>query len=119
MRIRLLFTAALASAVTLPSAAMASAGGDTRFAEDISYADLDLSTSEGASRLEQRVRDRVRQMCDDGHRDLASRWYQQKCQAMALADTNQKVRIAIASANADRTRMALNTTLSATETPGA
>jgi UrcA family protein len=106
MRGFLLATAALVGGIVLPVAAEAAPINETRFAEQISHNDLDLAKSDDAARLEERVRNRIRQLCQNGGRDGASLRLERECRSSALADAGHQVRVAIANARADRVRFA-------------
>lgn len=116
----------LAIAATLmlaPATAYASPMQATEFEALVSHRDLDLTTAEGVSRLDERVRTRVRQMCRGGGRDLDAILRERECQTGALAATAPAVRLAIANARLENVRMARNTSgqnspASPTATPG-
>lgn len=114
--------AATAALVAVPSITSASPVNSVEFAETVEHDDLDLTTNEGASRLDERVRTRVRQMCRMGGRDSATLRLESECRESALAATMPHVRLAIAEANADRRRLAADATSStapSAATPGA
>lgn len=106
MRNHQLIIAAFASAAVLPTAAIAGPVNETRFAEDVTHADLDLATRHGAARLEDRVRNRIRHLCQNGGRDGASLRLERECRMSALANADHKVRVAVADARIDRVRLA-------------
>lgn len=118
MRLRLTFAAALACGLMLPVAATAAPMNETRFVEDVSHDDLDLTSPEDAARLDERVRNRVRQLCQNGGRDSVSLRLERECRVSAMADAGHKVRVAIANAKVDRVRLAKNDTSSPAATPG-
>lgn len=114
--ITLAFTAALAT----PAIAAQGPVNETEFAKDVDHSDLDLTTRKGVSVLDDRVRTRIKQMCRNGGRDSASIRLERQCRASALASAKSEVRFAIAKANADRVRLAANTTPKASDAaPGA
>lgn len=119
MRGFLLATAALVGGFVLPVAAEAAPVNETRFDEQVGHGDLNLATSEGAARLDERVRNRIRQLCQNGGRDGASLRLERECRSSALADAGHQVRVAIANARADRVRLAANSSTSPAATPGA
>ena len=111
----------LAIAATLmlpPAAAIASPVNATEFEAPVAHDDLDLTTSDGVSRLDERVRTKVRQMCATGGRDGASVRLERECRESALAATAPAVRVAIANARLERVRFAQNTPASPAATPG-
>lgn len=111
----------LAIAATLmlaPTAAFASPVNATGFEAPVAHDDLDLTTSDGVSRLDERVRTKVRQMCANGGRDGASVRLERECRESALAATAPAVRVAIANARLERVRFAQNTPASPAATPG-
>jgi UrcA family protein len=113
---------ALAAALMLaPANAYASPANTSEFAAPVAHDDLDLTTSEGISRLDDRVRTRVRQMCQNGGRDSASIRLERECRASALAATAPAMRLAIANARAETVRFAERapTPASPAATPGA
>jgi UrcA family protein len=118
MSLRLPLAAALACGLMLPVAATAAPVNETRFAEDVSHDDLDLTSPEDAARLEQRVRIRVRQLCQNGGRDSVSLRLERECRVSAMADAGHKVRVAIANAKVERVRLAKIDPASPAATPG-
>lgn len=113
---------ALAAALILaPAVAHASPANMTEFNTIVAHGDLDLTTNEGVARLDERVRTRVRQMCQTGGRDLAAYLLERDCRISALAATAPAVRVAIANARAERLRFAERapTPASPAATPGA
>lgn len=118
MRNVFLTTAIAAALAIIPAAASASPINATEFSETVSHDDLDLTTREGASKLDERVRTRIRQLCQNGGRDGASLRLERECRMSALADAGHKIRVAIANARVDRVRLAQNTTASPAATPG-
>ena len=112
--------AAAAALVITPAAASASPVNATEFSETVAHEDLDLTTSEGVARLDERVRTRIRQLCRTGSRDSASLRLERECQIGALAQAQSEVRLAVAEANANRARFAATTsTAEGAATPGA
>jgi UrcA family protein len=98
---------ALAAALILaPAVAHASPANTTEFDASVAHDDLDLTTNEGVSRLDERVRTWVRQMCQNGGRDSASVRLERDCRVSALAATAPQVRVAIANARAESIRFA-------------
>jgi UrcA family protein len=113
---------ALAAALMLtPAVAHASPVNADTFEVPVAHGDLDLTTSEGVSRLDERVRTRVRQMCQTGGRDLAAYLLERECRVSALAATAPAVRVAIAKARAESLRFAERSPAPASPaaTPGA
>ena len=122
MSLRLSLRLPLAIAATLmlaPAAAHASPINATEFEAPVAHGDLDLTTREGISRLDERVRTRVRTMCANGGRDSASIRLERECRQSALAATAPAIRVAIANARLDRVRLAQTETASPAATPGA
>lgn len=121
MRTIITLAAAATALMVTPVAASASPPNGAEFEVTVKHDDLDLTTSEGASRLDERVRTRVFQMCRNGGRDSASQRLERQCRAGAFAAAETQVRLAIAEANADRARFAANTSTPASDatTPGA
>ncbi|MHA7818286.1 MAG: UrcA family protein [Erythrobacter sp.] len=114
--------AAAAALIALPATASASTVEAKDFSVSVKHRDLDLSTSEGASRLDERVRTRIRQMCQTGGRDSDSRRLESECRESALAATMPQIDLAIAEARAERRLAASTVTPSTAEraaTPGA
>jgi len=110
---------ALALALTLaPAAVHATPVNATEFEAPVAHDDLDLTTNEGASRLDERVRTKVRQMCANGGRDGASVRLERECRESALAATAPAIRVAVANARLERVRFAENTPASPAATPG-
>jgi len=124
MRTFILTLAGLTAAISAP--AIASEGptngpvNATEFAKSIDHKDLDLTTDKGVSRLDERVRTRINQMCRNGGRDSDSIRLERQCRNSALASAKPGMRFAIAQANADRVRFAVNSSPAASDaTPGA
>jgi UrcA family protein len=111
--------ATAATLMALPAAALASPMISNDFEVTVEHEDLDLTTGEGVSRLDERVRTRIRQHCRTGGRDSASQRLERECQVGALAYAEMQVRIAVAEANTDRARLAKNSQARGTTTPGA
>ncbi|EAQ30135.1 hypothetical protein NAP1_05145 [Erythrobacter sp. NAP1] len=120
MRNSIIFAAA-AAALAIPAAASATPVNSTEFEEVIDHKDLDLTTRDGVTRLDDRVRTKINQMCRNGGRDSASIRLERECRSSALAAAQTEVRVAVAQANAERARFAANTSNPASEaaTPGA
>ena len=115
----LALTAAL-TAVATPAMAEQGPVNSTEFAKSIEHKDLDLTTKQGVSRLDDRIRTRINQLCRNGGRDSASIRLERQCRTSALAAAKPDVRFAIAKANAERVRFAANTSSPAKDaTPGA
>ena len=110
--------AAAAALLLTPAAAFAAPENATDFAVTVPHEDLDLTAPEGAVRLDERVRTRVRQMCANGGRDGASLRLERECRESALAATAPAVRVAIANARLERVQLAHNTPASPAATPG-
>lgn len=111
---------AIALALTLsPAAAHATPINSTEFEAPVSHDDLDLTKPGDVTRLDERVRTKVRQMCANGGRDSASVRLERECRETALAATAPAVRMAIANARLERLRFAENTPASPAATPGA
>lgn len=101
--------AATAALLITPAAVFANPTGPanvTEFNAEVAHDDLDLTTPEGMSRLDERVRTRVRQLCQNGARDSASVRLERECRVSALAATAPVVRVAIANARIERLRFA-------------
>ena len=108
------------AAIATPAAASKGPVNSTEFAETVDYKDLDLTTRNGVSRLDDRIRTRINQLCRNGGRDSASTRLERQCRASALAAAKPDVRFAIAKANAERVRFAANTPSPASDAaPGA
>lgn len=118
MILRSTFAIAAATLMIATGPAHAAPVNETPFDATINHDDLDLATSEGAARLDERVRIRIRQLCQNGGRDGASLRLERECRMSALADAGHKIRVAIANARVDRVRLAQNTTASPAATPG-
>lgn len=118
MSLRLPFAAA-ALALIGGAPVMANPVNATPFETAIAHDDLDLGTNDGVSRLDERVRTKVRQMCRNGGRDGASLRLERECEASALAAAAPAIRVAVANARLDRVRLAANTPASPAATPGA
>lgn len=91
----------------------------TEFEAPVAHDDLDLAKPGDVTRLDERVRTKVRQMCANGGRDGASLRLERECRETALAATAPAVRVAIANARLERLRFAENTPASPAATPGA
>ena len=119
MRNSIIFAAA-AAALAIPAAASATPVNSPEFEEVIDHKDLDLTTRDGVTRLDDRVRTKINQMCRNGGRDSASIRLERQCHTTALAAAKPGVRFAIAKANAERVRFATNSSSPASDaTPGA
>ena len=101
--------ALVATLMLAPAAAHASPINATAFEAPVTHDDLDLTTSDGVSRLDDRVRTRVRQMCANGGRDGASIRLEGECRQSALAATAPAMRYAVAAARLQQVRLAANT----------
>jgi len=110
-------TFALALAL-VPATAYAAPADSTPFETTVAHDDLDLTTPEGAARLEQRVLTKVRRMCALGGRDGTSLRLERECRATALAATAPAIRLAIANARLDQVRLAQTDGASPAATPG-
>ena len=121
MRITLALIAAPVALALTPAIAAASPVADNAFSAEVSTDDIDLTTEDGVSRLDDRIRSRIRQECATGGRDSASLRLERQCRDTALAAAETQVRFAVAAANADRRRLAGNTSSTAegAATPGA
>lgn len=118
MSLRLPLAMALAASLA-PAAAHAAPADAPGFSARIAHEDLDLTTREGVTRLDERVRSKVRQLCATGGRDSASLKLERECRETALAAAAPAIRVAIAKARADQARFAANTAGSPAVTPGA
>lgn len=116
MFLRLSFAAV--AQLTAPAVAYASPQNATEFEAPVAHADLNLVTAEGVSRLDVRVRTKVRQMCANGGRDSASVRLERDCRETAFAAAAPAIRVAIANARLERARFAANTAASPAATPG-
>ena len=105
MRIKLAI-AALATAI-IAAPAQANDATSNGFSIQVPHADLDLTTQEGVSRLDDRVQTRIRQMCRTGSRDQVALKNERACRENARNQAAQSVRLAVAEANADKKRLAL------------
>ena len=113
---------ALTAAAALATPALASQGpvNTTDFSASVDYKDLDLTQSKDVSRLDDRIRTRINQLCRNGGRDSASIRLERQCRTSALAAAKPGVRFAVAKANAERVRFAANSSSPASDaTPGA
>lgn len=121
MSLRSVFAAATLILVPAfaPVAASAAPVISTDFDSKVAHDDLDLTTREGVSRLDERVRTKVRQMCQNGGRDSVSVRLERECRQSALAATAPSVRMAIAEARLDAVRLAERSPASPAATPGA
>lgn len=109
-----------AAAIAAPAIAADGPVNATEFAETVEHDDLDLTTKKGVTRLDERVRTRINQMCRNGGRDSASIRLERQCRASAMASAKSELRFAEAKANANRARFAANTASPAKDaTPGA
>ena len=114
-----LFLAAPALILLAPAAVHAAPVITTEFESPVAHDDLDLAKPGDVTRLDERVRTKVRQMCANGGRDSASLRLERECRETALAATAPAVRVAIANARMERLRFAENTPASPAATPGA
>jgi len=103
----------------LASKAVAAPNSATVFEERVEYHDLDLSTQRGVALLESRIKIRIARLCDSGGRDGASLNLERQCREDARASAAPQVRLAVAQANAERTRLAAKTAAHVPENPGA
>lgn len=117
MRIKFALAAAASALIAVPAAASASPVNSTEFELTVPHNDLDLTTTEGVSRLDERVRTRIRQFCQNGGRDGASIRLERECRIGAQATSD--IRLAVAEANANRPRFARNSAAEGADTPGA
>ena len=118
MSLRLPLAIALAAMTLTPAVAHASPVNATEFDATVAHDDLDLTTRDDISRLEERVRTKIRQMCRNGGRDSASVRLERECRETALAATAPAIRVAIANARMERLRFAENTPAARSLTPG-
>jgi UrcA family protein len=102
-----------------PAAAHAAPVNATDFDAPVAHGDLDLSAPGDVTRLDERVRTKVRQLCQNGGRDSASLRLERECRDSALAATAPAVRIAIANARRDQFWLADADPASPAATPGA
>jgi len=110
---------AIATALMLaPATAQAAPVNATEFQAPVAHDDLDLATREDVSRLDERVRTRVRQLCANGGRDGASVRLERECREGALAATAPAIRVATANARAASLRFAGATSVSPAATSG-
>ncbi|MEO0418270.1 MAG: UrcA family protein [Pseudomonadota bacterium] len=111
MRTFIVTLASLAAAIAAPAAATQTAPNATDFAVGVDHSDLDLSTDAGVSRLDERVRTKIRKLCRNGGRDSDSIRLERQCRESALASAQPEVNVAVAKAqaNARTARLALNT----------
>ncbi len=119
MRNVLILAAPALALIATPAIAQSTGATDTGFSVEISHDDLDLTTSEGVSRLDTRIRNNVRQLCDTGNRDVASIQAERECRENATEAAQAQVRFAIAEANAEKSRLAAITPTSDNANPGA
>ena len=89
--------AALAASTTLiaPTVARADTLDLDVVSERVSYSGLNLSSAAGQARLESRIAAKVRQVCDDGSRDLRSRARQAECMDAARQKADRQVQLAL------------------------
>jgi UrcA family protein len=70
--------------------------GDPMPTATVSYADLDLGTAAGRTRLDSRIRRAAKSLClDEGVRDLADRLDQKSCMNFAVASARPQIEQAI------------------------
>ncbi len=119
MPFRLPIAIAVAALTLTPAAAHASPVNVTEFDASVAHDDLDLTTHDGISRLDERVRTKIRQMCTNGGRDSGSLRLERECRQTALAATAPAVRVAIVNARLERVRLARTQAASRAATPGA
>ena len=120
MRLCVLILTASLAATTFPSKASAIAMDATEFSETVIYKDIDLTTAEGASRLDDRIRSRINRLCFNGGRDSASRQLERECRIGAIQSAQRQVSNAVALARSERARLAGNIPSPASDaaTPG-
>lgn len=104
-------------ALLAPAMAAANPVNPNDFAASVAYDDLDLANPADVSRLDDRVRTKIRQMCQNGGREGVSVRLERECRIGALAATASEVRVAVARAKADAVRLAQAETASPAETP--
>lgn len=113
MRTLIVTLASLTAAIAVPAAATETAPNATDFAVGVEHSDLDLSTDAGVSRLDDRIRTKIRKMCRNGGRDSDSIRLERQCRESALASAQPEVNTAVAKAKANavarQARLALNT----------
>ena len=73
----------------------------------VSYADLDLSSSNDVARLERRVNKAADKLCRVGERGAAQRAYSTECKADVLANAKTDIDTAVSSARTGTVRIAL------------
>jgi len=117
MSLRLLL-AVPALALTIPATVNANPMNSNEFAATVAHDDLNLASPEDASRLDERVRTKIRQMCNNGGRDGVSVRLERECRTGALAATAPQVRLAVTRAEAEAVRFAQTETASPAATPG-
>lgn len=111
---------AMALALTLaPAAAHAAPVNATEFEAPVAHDDLDLAAPGDVTRLDERVRTKVHQLCQNGGRDGASLRLERECRESALAATAPAMRMAIANARRDQFWLAEADTASRSPAPGA
>ena len=75
----------------------------------VSYADLDLSTSNGQARLERRVNKAANRLCRVDERGVANQKLSSECKSDVLAHAKPDMDAAIASSRTGTVRIALRT----------
>ena len=97
-----------AAAATLSFPAFAADAGRTT---EVRYADLNLTTADGAQALKARVERAARRVCQaDGDRTLASAAQAKACTGVAIAKAMPQVELALANAGtqvAERSRLSV------------
>ncbi len=75
----------------------------------VSYADLDLSSSDDVVRLERRVNKAADKLCRVGERGAANHNYSKECKADVLANARTDIETAVSSVRTGTVRIALRT----------
>ena len=75
----------------------------------VSYADLDLSSSNGQARLERRVNKAADKLCRAGERGVGNQKLSTECKADVLANAKTDIDAAVASSRTGTVRIALRT----------
>jgi len=118
MRIQILAIAASATAL-IATPAIASPTNQTDFNATVEHDDLDLSTTRGIARLDDRLRSTIRRACANGGRDSASLRLERQCRESAFASAENEVRLAVNEARLRNVRLANSSKASDAATPGA
>ena len=86
----------LTVAAAAPAAPPIVVEGEAQPTATVSYADLDLGTAAGRSRLDSRIRRAAKHLClDEGVRDLADRLDQKSCLNFAVASARPQIEQAV------------------------